>query len=153
MCIRDRVSTQTTYTIDSVGSVQVRLESTPNGYGSSDGTCMDADLVPGMSGVAHDTEFIVAGALGSASGYPARKTDVTLFAYSDSTTVTVDLWDGSGWVTGQTLLLDADTFHALAVDQAPGTNLRVVADAPIEVFQSHTTAEFAWSAVAAHVVR
>ena len=62
-------SAQTTYTIDSVGSVQVRLESTPNGYGSSDGTCMDADLVPGKSGVAHDTEFIVAGALGSASGY------------------------------------------------------------------------------------
>ena len=78
---------------------------------------------------------------------------MTLLAYSDSTTVTVDLWDGSGWVTDQTLLLDADTFHALAVDQAPGTNLRVVADAPIEVFQSHATAEFAWSAVAAHVVR
>ena len=74
-------------------------------------------------------------------------------AYSDNTTVTVDTWDGGSWVTDQNLLLDADTFHALVVDQTPGTNLRVVADAPIEVFQSHATAEFAWSAVAAHVVR
>jgi hypothetical protein len=147
------VSAGTAYEVVSVGAIQLRLESTPGGYATGDGTCMDADLVPGAGGTDHDTDFIVAGTLGTASSYASRRGDIHVLGYTDGTAVTVELWQAGAWVASTSLTVDAEQAAVVVTDQTPGETLRITASAPIEVFQSHVTSEFAWSAYSAHIDR
>ncbi|MEY3213701.1 MAG: hypothetical protein RIT28_4182 [Pseudomonadota bacterium] len=144
------VSANTLYTIDLTGAVLVRDESSPSGYTSGDGTCMDADLAPGRSGDHYDTEFVLQAATGTATSYPVRRTDLTAAVYADGTTLTVESWSGGAWSAVMTASGDAGDMVSLGDDYSAAAVLRVTSSAPIHLQMTHTTSEFAWAAFSDH---
>ena len=138
------------YTVDLTGAVLMRNESTPGGYASGDGTCMDADLAPGRSGGHYDTEFILQAAIGAATTYPTRRTDLTAAVYLDGTTITVESYDDGAWSPVLTASGDAGELVSLGDDYASAAVLRVTSSAPVHVQMTHTSSEFAWSAFSDH---
>jgi hypothetical protein len=144
------VSASTLYTIDLTGAVLVRDESSPSGFTSGDGTCMDADLAPGLSGEHYDTEFVLQATTGTATSYPIRRTDLTAAVYEDGTTLTVESWSAGAWSTVTTASGDAGDMVGLGDDYSAAAVLRVTSSAPIHLQMTHTTSEFAWTAFSDH---
>ncbi|HND31737.1 MAG TPA: putative metal-binding motif-containing protein, partial [Myxococcota bacterium] len=146
----DYVAPATNYRLQSVGTVLLRNEATPYGFTATDGTSMDADLVPGTSGVEYDTNFLFTGAEGTGNGFTSRRSDVVLLGYRDGTRVTVEHWSGSAWSTITSTTIAAGSATTVASNLPAARLIRISASAPIQVELMHTTSEYAWSMYSDH---
>ncbi len=146
----DYVAPATDYRLQSVGTVLLRHEATPNGFSAADGTSMDADLVPGTSGAEYDTTFLFTGAEGTGNGFTSRRSDVVILGYRNGTNVTVEQWGGSAWSLVTSTTVAAGSATTVAGNLTAARLIRVSASAPIQVELMHTTSEYAWSMYADH---
>jgi hypothetical protein len=141
------VSAGTLYEVSSTGLMILRDEATPYGYATSDGTTMDADFVPGLTGSTLDTDFLVWTTLGTSTASVDRLTDLTVLPFEDATTVTITTWDGTAFVAYDEVLLASDESYALT-DLDPDEVWSITSDAPVQILMGHASSEFAFSAPA-----
>ncbi len=146
----DYVSPATDYHLQSIGTVLLRHEATPAGFGASDGTTMDADLVPGTSGSEYDTSFLFTGAEGTGNSFGGRRSDVVILGYRDGTSLLVERYSGSAWSTVTNTTINAGTSSIVAGNLPAATLIRVTTSEAIQVELIHTSSEYAWSSYSDH---
>ena len=146
----DTVTAGVPYEVSSVGAVLLRDESTPRGWTDTDGTCMDADLVPSELGEDLGVSFLVPTDVAS-GGIPTRRTDLWLMGYEDGAEVEVDEWIGGAWTAIDTVDLDGGDVLAWGTDLLPGRVLRFRSGGELfSVLHTHATTEYAWSVAATY---
>ncbi len=144
------VNRENVYTISTTGAMLVRDESTPYGFDADDGSSLDGDLVPGTSGGAYDTTFVVAATVGVRNVFLERYSDLTAMIYRDGTELTVEQLVDGAWVASSTASGSAGEAVVVGDGLIPGSVWRVTASQPIHLQQHQGTSEYSWTIFSDH---